>query len=135
WATRGAGCGAAGKLRHRVAPTPETAGPRTRRDFVIVQSLWQGYVDQLADKECIAAVETHCRGLDPADHLGRGTLTCEIAVAALGQGALQRAEAESRRAIQEMRASGSILGLNYAFLHLAQSELLGGRLSEAETLL
>src|SRR2546430_9483245 len=34
-----------------------------------------------------------------------------------------------------MRGSGSILGLNYAFLHLAQSELLGGRLREAETLL
>src|SRR5207253_1788007 len=79
------------------ATTLDTAGPRTRRDFVIVQSLWQGYVDQVADKECIAAVEAHCRGLDPSDHLGRGTLTCEIAVTALGQGALERAEAESRR--------------------------------------
>ena len=126
---------AARELLALAATTLDTAGPRTRRDFVIVQSLWQGYVDQLADKECIAAVEAHCRGLDPSDHLGRGTLTCEIAVAALGQGALERAEAESRRAIQEMRASGSILGLNYAFLHLAQSELLGGRLREAETLL
>jgi LuxR family maltose regulon positive regulatory protein len=33
-----------------------------------------------------------------------------------------------------MRAAGSILGVNYAFLHLAHSQLLSGRLREAETL-
>src|SRR5947207_2311506 len=70
---------AARELLALAATTLDTAGPRTRRDFVIVQSLWQGYVDQLADKECIAAVEAHCRGLDPSDHLGRGTLACEVA--------------------------------------------------------
>jgi len=80
-------------------------------------------------------VEADTRKLDVSDHLGRGTQYCALAISALGSGAPQEAETRSRDAIREMRASGSILGVNYAFIHLAQSELLMGRLREAETLI
>jgi LuxR family maltose regulon positive regulatory protein len=112
----------------------DTAGPRIRRDFNIVQSLWNGYVDNVAAIGWTEKIEAYISELDPSDHLGRGTLNCELAVAALGKGSPDSAEAQSRRAIYDMRAAGSILGLNYAFLHLAQSQLLSGRLREADAL-
>lgn len=112
----------------------ESAPPRLRRDYTIVFNLWTGYVDGIGRPDWQATVEAHTRALDPGDHLGRGTLLCELSVIALGWGALERAEAESRRAILQMRASGSILGVNYAFMHLALAQLLAGRLREAETL-
>jgi LuxR family transcriptional regulator, maltose regulon positive regulatory protein len=112
----------------------DSAAPRTRRDFAIVHTLWNVYIDDVCRNEWTCLIDTHNRRLDPMDHLGRGTLYCALAIAALGRGAPEQAEIESRRAIHEMRASGSILGVNYSFLHLAQSELLSGRLREAETL-
>ena len=112
----------------------DSAVPRTRRDFTIVHTLWSVYIDDVSRSDWTSLIDTHNRRLEPADHLGRGTLHCALAIAALGRGAPAQAETESRRAIHEMRASGSILGVNYAFLHLAQSELLSGRLREAETL-
>jgi LuxR family transcriptional regulator, maltose regulon positive regulatory protein len=112
----------------------DSAPPRVRRDYTVVQDLWIGYMDHIDRADWPRQVETHIRNLDPADHLGRGTLCCELAVVALGCGDVDKVEIESRRAIQEMRASGSILGVNYAFMHLALGQLLAGRLREAELL-
>ncbi|HEY2400237.1 MAG TPA: LuxR C-terminal-related transcriptional regulator, partial [Steroidobacteraceae bacterium] len=112
----------------------ETASARTRRDFTIVHALWNVYIDNVGQSDWMTYIEARIRNLDTADHLGRGTLYCALAISALGRGLPERAEADSRHAIREMRASQSILGLNYAFLHLAQSELLTGRVREAETL-
>ena len=109
----------------------DSAPPRMRRDYTIVRDLWNGYVDDISRKDWLDA---HVRSLDPSDHLGRGTLYCELAIVALGWGTLEQAERESRCSIREMRASGSILGVNYAFMHLALGQLLAGRLREAETL-
>lgn len=111
----------------------DSAPARARRDYTIVQDLWTGYMDHIG-RDWQKLVDSHIRDLDPGDHLGRGTLCCELAVAALGWGAVDQVEAESRRAIQEMRASGSILGVNYAFMHLALGQLLAGRLRESELL-
>jgi len=125
---------AARELLALAATMLETAAPRVRRDFNIVYSLWNGYVDNMAVAGWREKVKSFIDELEPSDHLGLGTLKCELAVAALGKGAPQAAEAESRRAIYDMRAAGSMLGLNYAFLHLAQSYLLSGRIREADAL-
>jgi LuxR family maltose regulon positive regulatory protein len=121
---------AAEELLSFTESTLDAATPRTRRDFTIVNALWNVYIDHVNRSDWAGLIDT----VEPSDHLGRGTLYCALAIAALGRGAPEQAEAESRRAIHEMRASGSILGVNYSFLHLAQSELLSGRLREAETL-
>jgi len=113
----------------------ESGGPRTQRDFTIIHTLWKVYVDEVGAASWAKLVEADTRKLDVSDHLGRGTQYCALAISALGSGAPQEAETRSRDAIREMRASGSILGVNYAFIHLAQSELLMGRLREAETLI
>lgn len=110
-------------------------GGRLRRDFDMVMALWRIYRDDLADPQWRQWIEDQAERIDPADRLGRGTLLCGLAVALLGLGEVERTESESRRAIREMRAAGSILGTNYAFLHLAQAQLLRGRLRDAESLL
>ncbi len=107
---------------------------RDRRDFTIIKSLWDVYIDDVTGEGWLAEIGSRYESLDPADHLGRGTLSCGLAVSALCWGSAVQAEAASRRAIHEMRNAGSILGVNYAFLHFAHSQLLRGRLREAETL-
>jgi LuxR family maltose regulon positive regulatory protein len=107
---------------------------RLRRDLHIIQALWRIYLDDLGDPRWRTWIERQVEEVEPADHLGRGTLLCGLAITSLGRGDVLRAETEGRRAIREMRASGSILGTNYAFLHMAQSQLLRGRLREAEAL-
>ena len=110
------------------------AAPNLRRDYTIVRDLWSGYLDNIRRGDWHESVDAHIRSLEPSDHLGRGTLFCELALASLAWGAVEQVEVESRRAIHEMRASGSILGVNYAFMHLALGQLLAGRLRESETL-
>jgi ATP/maltotriose-dependent transcriptional regulator MalT len=110
-----------------------TSAPRTRRDLNILQSLRSIYIDDVGSSDWTHSVEQQNEQLDESDHLGRGTLLCALALTALSVGAVERAESESRRAIQEMRAAGSVLGTNYSFLHLAQSQLLKGHLREAES--
>lgn len=112
----------------------DTASPKMQRDYRIVSALLRTYVDDLAQTDWGVSVENEVGNLAAADHLGRGTLLSVAAVAALGAGDLKRAERVSRHAIREMRSAGSVLGTNYCFLHLAQSELLRGRLREAEAL-
>lgn len=111
-----------------------TASPRVQRDFRIVSALRRAYVDDLSPAEWGQSIEAQVDELEPGDFLGRGTLLSVAAVAASGAGDVQRTERLSRRAIQVMRAAGSVLGTNYCFLHLAQSELLQGNLREAEAL-
>lgn len=122
--------------REFLGPAAETDEvPAThRRDFVILKSLWDVYIDDVTDEGWLAEMERRYASLDPADHLGRGTLSCGLAVSALCWGNAVQAEAASRRGIREMRNAGSILGVNYAFLHFAHSQLLRGQLREAETL-
>jgi ATP/maltotriose-dependent transcriptional regulator MalT len=112
----------------------ESAGARAQRDLTIVSALRRVYIDDLAEGDWGAVIETQVDDLAASDHLGRGTLLAAVAVSALAVGDIDKTESAGRRAIQEMRAAGSVLGTNYCFLHLAQSQLLRGRLREAESL-
>jgi len=112
----------------------ETASPKIRRDFQIIAALLRVYVDDLTDSTWVSAIDAQVENLAPSDHLGRGALLAMAAIAELAAGNVARTETASRRAIQEMRASGSILGTNYCFFHLAQSQLLRGQLRDAESL-
>ncbi|MGH8325616.1 MAG: LuxR C-terminal-related transcriptional regulator, partial [Steroidobacteraceae bacterium] len=125
---------AARELLSLAAHTAADATPRDRRDFIILKSLWDVYIDDVTDDGWLAEMERRYESLDPTDHLGRGTLSCGLAVSALCWGNAVQAEAASRRGIREMRNAGSMLGLNYAFLHFGHSQLLRGQLREAETL-
>jgi LuxR family maltose regulon positive regulatory protein len=111
-----------------------TANAHVRRDHLIVSCLIRGYADEFANPDLLRTYEAKLDELDPGDHLGRGTLLAGMALEYLANGDLERTERGSRAAIQQMRAAGSVLGANYVFLHLGQSQLLAGRLREAEAL-
>ncbi len=125
---------AARELLALAAAAPADVAGRIRRDFVVIDSIWSVYVDEVSDERWLSELDRRHDFLEPDDHLGRGTLSCALAVSALCWGKASDAEAASRRGIREMRNSGSIVGVNYAFLHFAHSQLLRGRLREAETL-
>jgi LuxR family maltose regulon positive regulatory protein len=112
----------------------DSANPRIRRDFMIMSALSRGYRDDLASTDDGRLWATQVERLDSKDHLGQGTLLSVVALTALANGDLQGTERACRTAIQQMRAAGSILGTNYFFLHLGQSQLQAGRLREAEAL-
>jgi LuxR family maltose regulon positive regulatory protein len=125
---------AARELLSLTADSASEVSPRDRRDFTILKSLWDVYVDDVTAEGWLAELKSRYESLDPADHLGRGILSCGLAVSALCWGGAVQAEEASRRAVHEMRNAGSILGVNYAFLHFGHSQLLRGRLREAATL-
>lgn len=112
----------------------DSAAPKIKRDYLIVVCFAYGYTDDLAASERRQAYADEVEGLDPGDHLGRGALLSYAVLSALANGELAAAERASRSAIREMRAASSILGVNTLFLHLGQSQLLGGKLREAEAL-
>lgn len=112
----------------------ESADPKIKRDYLIISCLGYGYTDDLAASERQQAYAAEVEGLDPGDHLGRGTLLSYTVLSSLANGDLDAAERASRLAIREMRAAGSILGVNCLFVHLGQSQLLRGKLREAEAL-
>jgi LuxR family transcriptional regulator, maltose regulon positive regulatory protein len=112
----------------------DSAGPKIKRDYIIIDCLAYGYTDDLAAPERQHAYAAEVEELSANDHLGRGTLLSYTVLSSLANGDLPTAERASRSAIREMRAAGSILGVNCLFLHLGQSQLLGGKLREAEAL-
>lgn len=124
---------AARELLTLAATSMDGVSPQVRRDYVIVRSLWNVYIDRLAEERWFTEVQRNYDWLEEADNIGRGALSCTVAVSALCWGRAREAEVASRRAIREMRAAGSILGVNYAFLHYAQSQLLRGEVREAES--
>jgi LuxR family maltose regulon positive regulatory protein len=112
----------------------ESAGPRIKRDFLIVSAIGRGYLDEVEASDGGRSYEAELQELDPSDHLGRGTLLSIVALTALANADVDGTERASRAGIQQMRAAGSILGTNYFFLHLGQSQLQAGKLREAEAL-
>ena len=112
----------------------DPANPKMARDFAVISSLRRGYTDDMADSSVARVYETQVESFESTDHLGRGTLLAYVVLSALASGDLRGAERTSRWAIREMRGAGSVLGANYFFLHLGQSQLLSGRLREAEAL-
>ncbi len=108
---------------------------RVQRDLVVIGGIIDGYEDRWvgrADLERLRAIRDQ---IDPADHLGLGCYWQIICVAALRIGDCAVVEEAAVNAVREMRAAGSILGLNYAYFHLGQVQIVTGRLREAEATL
>jgi LuxR family maltose regulon positive regulatory protein len=124
----------AGELLALAQASLQAADPKVKRDYLIVSCLGYGYSDDLESSERHEAYAREVEQLDPTDHLGRGALLSYAILSSLANGDLAATERVSRQAIREMRAAGSILGVNCLFLHLGQSHLLGGKLREAEAL-
>lgn len=70
--------------------------------------------------------------LDEWTPLEAGTLLCEAVIALFSTGELDRAEVNLELAFREMRQSGSVLGLNYCYLHAATLALYRGKFDLAK---
>lgn len=64
--------------------------------------------------------------------LEAGTLLCEAVIALFSTGELDRAEVNLELAFREMRQSGSVLGLNYCYIHAATLALYRGKFDLAK---
>ena len=95
-------------------------------DLVVVESMINLYEDRavwLADhKEMRLRLREQGR-LQP---LELGTITCEEAITNLAEGRLEEADHSLLQAFDAMRQSGSVLGLNYCYIHAAHLALLKG---------
>jgi LuxR family maltose regulon positive regulatory protein len=106
-----------------------------RRDGVIVEALLRTYADDHVADEHRRRLEIGLKELDPADHLGRGTMHASLAVVALGRGDFVAAEREATEGENEMMTAQSPLGVAYCQFHRAQSHVQRGQLAVAEDIL
>ena len=102
------------------------------RDLSVVGTLINGYSEE-AGWDAAPGVDDDNQSLMVAfDELEAGTMTCEAVVIAFARGDMHAAEGHLRTAFQLMRKSGSVLGLNYCYLHAAVLALYEADFSAAE---
>lgn len=109
-------------------PDPE----EFERDYRVVVSMLNVYEDR--PEWTKSGVEVHERneGLERIVPLERGTLKCEEVLAFLAEGKFEDASSALSDAFRYMRQSGSVLGLNYCYLHAACIALLQADFRVAE---
>ena len=118
---------AIGVLEGAARPKDAAVIAASETDRLIVESMIRIYEDHTVLTEGYRRLRQKYQtdeGLKPLD---MGTLQCEVFVEALSSGSLG-ADAEQllRNAFASMRESGSVLGLNYCYLHAAHLALMRG---------
>lgn len=102
-----------------------------KRDRRLVSSMLGAYEDTRG-----WTLETAARDMpsqiDEWSPLEAGTLLCEAVIALFSTGELERAEENLELAFREMRQSGSVLGLNYCYIHAATLALYRGKFDLAK---
>ncbi|WP_430413785.1 LuxR C-terminal-related transcriptional regulator [Parasphingorhabdus sp.] len=101
------------------------------RDRRLVGSMIGAYEDK-RDWTVQTAVRDMPGQLDDWTPLEAGTLLCEAVIALFSTGELDRAHENLELAFREMRHSGSVLGLNYCYLHAATLALYRGKFDLAQ---
>ncbi len=104
------------------------------RDALHVGHLLYGYADGHIAPDAISQIYRQCEELDPADGVGRSALLNTACLIGLGLGDMQVARIACQRAIDSLRRIGSVLGVNYCYLHLGLSHLHLGERREAEAM-
>lgn len=107
---------------------PDEAFERDRR---LVASMIGAYED-LRDWTIETATRNMPDQLDQWTPLEAGTLLCEAVIALFSTGELERAQENLELAFREMRRSGSVLGLNYCYIHAATLALYLGKFDLAK---
>jgi LuxR family transcriptional regulator, maltose regulon positive regulatory protein len=103
------------------------------RDYTIVVALLRDLLDEICpDPHGAARIAAQAAALDGCDGIGRGTLLCISATAALGRGDFAAAESYALQARQAMQQADNAAGGHYALAHLGQSHYYRGRLGLAD---
>ncbi len=103
----------------------EADGAAYDKDHRVVEAMILGYEDQ-EDWALNLANQDFCP--DPAEwsNLEAGTLLCESVMALFSIGDLSAVHRKLDLAFSEMRSSGSVLGLNYCYIHAGNVALYSG---------
>ncbi len=106
------------------------------RDLLLVGAIVVlGYTGTSLNREHLDTLFREYEALPFTDGVGRATLLNGACMVAFGIGDMQAALETSSRAVREMRAIGSVLGVNYLLFHLGLAQLHGGERREAEATL
>lgn len=96
-------------------------------DRLIVESMIRIYEDHSNQSESYRRLREKYQHQGDLIALDKGTLQCEVFAEQLATGTFgAEAEEDLRLAFASMRESGSVLGLNYCYLHAAHLALLRG---------
>lgn len=102
------------------------------RDLLNVQSLIEDYEDPHVTARSLKALEDKIARVPASDALTHGTLVCQRALNLVALGRLTEAEVAVEAMMRAMRQAGTVLGVNYCFLHLALIALYQGRFNAAD---
>ena len=105
----------------------EEKSPRLRdTDKLVVESMINLYEDLAEWPQEHARLREQYGDEADLDSLGRATVCCEMVLRHLARGEFDRAGEHLQRAFSLMRQSGSVLGLNYCYIHAAHIALYRG---------
>ena len=122
---------ARGLLDASAALRSTSSGETYERDRRLVGSMIGAYEDT-REWTVQTAARDMPKQLDDWTPLEAGTLLCEAVIALFSTGELDRAHENLELAFREMRHSGSVLGLNYCYIHAATLALYRGKLDLAK---
>ena len=100
-------------------------------DRLLAESMINIYGDQFGNNAEYSLLLEKYLSEDRLEPLDRGTVLCEMVVSHLAKGEFDNATGKLRDAFTSMRQSGSVLGLNYCYVHAAQIALCRGELEMA----
>lgn len=104
-----------------------------KRDALNVQSLVEDYEDPHVTSRSLKLLEEKIASVPATDATTHGTLACQRMLNLVALGRLTEAEVAVESMVRAMRQAGSVLGVNYSFVHMALIALYQGRFNAAET--
>ena len=105
----------------------ENKSPRLRdTDRLVVESMINLYEDRAEWPQDHARLREQYGDESDLDPLGRATIYCELVLRHLARAEFDQASDHLQRAFSLMRQSGSVLGLNYCYIHAAHIALYRG---------
>jgi LuxR family maltose regulon positive regulatory protein len=105
-----------------------------QRDALVVSELITGYADLPRAPDALEKVMKAGDTLPPEDYVGHAAMLNIAALTALALGDMAAAVDVCQRAVRAMRHIGSVLGVDYCYLHLGLAHLHAGSRREAEAL-
>jgi LuxR family maltose regulon positive regulatory protein len=103
-----------------------------QRDALMVSELIIGYADLPRAPDALEKVMKAADAFPPEDYVGHAGMMNVAALTALALGNMSAAVDVCQRAVRAMRHIGSVLGVDYCYLHLGLAHLHAGSRREAE---
>lgn len=102
------------------------------RDFMVVESMVNAYEDRKTWVDDLGKIQARERLLSQIDPLEAGTLKCEEVLIHFALGDFDAASHSIKSAFGYMRKSGSVLGLNYCYLHAGVAAIYSAKFDVAK---